>query len=394
MNNISIEGENDSCSRQITVATLREIEERYKEQLLEKEKKINDLVYIVKTYKISEQMLAERDKIIEELRKQIAELKETIRKLQEERDRLQNEIFRLTEELIKQSKTNLDQLNTINKICEDNKRLQQNLDSAIECIPLRRESSKYVPTKGDKIDKRLSVFINKSKNLPIQFIRIGEGLYTFGTKKIAVKILNGKIVIRVGGGYLMIEEFLRLYTFSELKKLSEIAKTGKNPVPEAKKDIKEKEKENKEKEKEKENKEKEKEKEKDEASDSDSDSSGSSEPETENIKPQIGSNKDIIKAKLEENNHNTTKGTMLSPRDGTTGIPSSDSKKKSGKKVKKNVGDKKTTTNKTPVKRFTLFKPEEQDSGTKKKGNDVTLEVTKGGNAVKYGKFISFIIEK
>ena len=71
--------------------------------------------------------------------------------------------------------------------------------------------------------------MNRTKNIPIQFIRIGEGQYTFGTKKLAVKILNGKIVIRVGGGYLRIEEFLRLYTFSELAKLGQIAKTGKNP---------------------------------------------------------------------------------------------------------------------------------------------------------------------
>lgn len=358
MSNFTTEDESGYSGKPITIATLREIEERFRQELLEKEKKINDLIYVVKTYKINEQMLAERDKIIEELRKQIAELKETIRKLQEERDKLHAEIFRLTEELIKQSKTNLDQTHAINKMCEDNKRLQQNLDSAMECIPKPKTPSKYIPAKGDKIDRKLSMFVNAKSNLPIQFIRIGEGLYTFGTKKIAVKILNGKIVIRVGGGYLMIEEFLRLYTFSELKKLSEIAKTGKNPVHEQKK-------------------------EKEESSDSDSDSD-SSEPEAESIKPQQQQNEP-----KQENVTPAMTRSLLSPREANS-LPTNDVKKV-GKKTKKtgDKGDKKTS--KTPQKRFTLFKPDDQE-GAKKKGNDVTLEVTKAGSGVKYGIYIFFIV--
>lgn len=360
-NATSEEDDEEYLSKPLTIATLREVEERYKQELLEKEKKINDLVYIVKTLKVSEQMLAERDKIIEELRKQIAELKETIRKLQEERDQLQKEIFRLTEELIKQTKTNLDQLNTLNKVTEDNKRLQQNLDSAMDCIPApQRQSSRYVPAKGDKIDKRLSVFINKSKNLPIQFIRIGEGLYTFGTKKIAVKILNGKIVIRVGGGYLMIEEFLRLYTFSELKKLSEIAKTGKNPhnIP------KPPEKSN-------------THNEDDDDSDSDSDES-----------PTNNNGKSNSNNELKENSMpSPIKPTnMLSPKDNT--VTSESGGKKTGKKKGKKTEKKPAKTNQ---KRFTLFKKEDEMDGSKlKKANDVTLEVTKGGSAVKYGGNIIF----
>ena len=47
---------------------------------------------------------------------------------------------------------------------------------------------------------------------PVKFIRIGEGFYTFGSKKIHVRKINGKLVIRVGGGYMMIQEFLKLYT--------------------------------------------------------------------------------------------------------------------------------------------------------------------------------------
>ena len=39
-------------------------------------------------------------------------------------------------------------------------------------------------------------------------MRESEGVYKFGSKRIAVKIEQDKIIIRVGGGYMSIDEFL------------------------------------------------------------------------------------------------------------------------------------------------------------------------------------------
>ena len=39
----------------------------------------------------------------------------------------------------------------------------------------------------------------------------------YGTKKIQAKIMNDKLVIRVSGGYMLIEEFLKNYAESEFK---------------------------------------------------------------------------------------------------------------------------------------------------------------------------------
>ena len=41
----------------------------------------------------------------------------------------------------------------------------------------------------------------------------------FGTRNIIAKIINGNLLIRVGGGYLSIDEFLDQYTPVELEKL-------------------------------------------------------------------------------------------------------------------------------------------------------------------------------
>jgi len=44
-------------------------------------------------------------------------------------------------------------------------------------------------------------------------------MYNFGTKKISAKIINGRLVIRVGGGYMGIEEFMMYYGQQELAKI-------------------------------------------------------------------------------------------------------------------------------------------------------------------------------
>ena len=44
-------------------------------------------------------------------------------------------------------------------------------------------------------------------------------MYEFGSKRVLVRVERGKIQIKVGGGYLSIDEFLHQYTPEELAKL-------------------------------------------------------------------------------------------------------------------------------------------------------------------------------
>ena len=68
----------------------------------------------------------------------------------------------------------------------------------------------YIPVKGDKVDEKIAEHVNKFEmEIPIQ--RLSEGNYMFGSKKIFAKIMNDKLVIRVGGGFMLIDEFLATY---------------------------------------------------------------------------------------------------------------------------------------------------------------------------------------
>ena len=80
----------------------------------------------------------------------------------------------------------------------------------------------YIPVKGDQVDKRIAEYINNypdRQKLKIMFMRESEGVYQFGTKKVYVRVDKDKINIRVGGGFLSIDEFLDQYTPVELEKL-------------------------------------------------------------------------------------------------------------------------------------------------------------------------------
>ena len=68
----------------------------------------------------------------------------------------------------------------------------------------------YNAIKGDLVDELLAKYINLTQ-CPVPIKRLGNGYYLFGSKKIFAKIMNNKLVIRVGGGFMVIEEFIAAY---------------------------------------------------------------------------------------------------------------------------------------------------------------------------------------
>jgi len=80
---------------------------------------------------------------------------------------------------------------------------------------------RYTPIKGDPIDVKLAEYLNfyparclepeRMSSIPLRLIfKRGElaGLYEFGTMKVHVKVSADKLVVRVGGGFLNMDEFI------------------------------------------------------------------------------------------------------------------------------------------------------------------------------------------
>jgi hypothetical protein len=148
-------------------------------------------------------------------------------------DELQNAsayIIELEDKFFKQQKTSLELLKNLKDVETHNDDLSSEINHLrveIETYrnyitDLKSRIAVYVPVKNDLVDGRIAEYINHYPDrtkLRVMFLRESEGIYQFGSKRIAVKVDKDKINIRVGGGYLSIEEFLDQYTPIEVEKL-------------------------------------------------------------------------------------------------------------------------------------------------------------------------------
>jgi len=101
------------------------------------------------------------------------------------------------------------------------KSLKQRYQSIKMKMDKQSKPRHYKAVKGDLVDELFADYINRL-NCPVPITRLGNNQYTFGTRKIYAKVVNGKLVIRVGGGYMDIEEFMRYYGEQELTRLQKL----------------------------------------------------------------------------------------------------------------------------------------------------------------------------
>ncbi|CAG9325174.1 unnamed protein product [Blepharisma stoltei] len=89
---------------------------------------------------------------------------------------------------------------------------------------IKKRNPPYVPANNDPIDAALAEFLNaRQVPVPIQFTRQELGTYMFGTRKISMKIENNRLIVRIGGGFTGIEEFVDIYTPIELERQDVVA---------------------------------------------------------------------------------------------------------------------------------------------------------------------------
>ncbi|KAL4442605.1 hypothetical protein ABPG74_007007 [Tetrahymena malaccensis] len=188
------------------------------EELNQKSTFINELTYQNKDYKVKLQTQQEKIKILEFNQSEIEQLKKNLSDLEAEKEKINMDLYAVTEDLLKKTTESISQQQVISQLSTEVKRLEK----MIEDLLLRNPSHQlnYNAKKGDEIDEKLCEFLSNNVT-PIKFVRIDEGLYNFGTKRIIVKLLKGKLVCRVGGGFMVIEEFLQLYTLQELIKMKQ-----------------------------------------------------------------------------------------------------------------------------------------------------------------------------
>ena len=87
---------------------------------------------------------------------------------------------------------------------------------------MKEKVAVYIPIMDDPVDCKLANFVNNfpdRNKLKLMFMRESAGKYEYGTKRVEIRVVQGKLQVRVGGGYLTIDEFLDQYMTIELQKV-------------------------------------------------------------------------------------------------------------------------------------------------------------------------------
>ena len=97
---------------------------------------------------------------------------------------------------------------------------------------LKKELDKIVKiaykfVSGDEIDRLFGEALIR-RGCTVETKRISAGIYMFGTRQIIAKIVNNKLMIRVGGGFMTIDEFITQYGPIEMLKYQQAVEVKEN----------------------------------------------------------------------------------------------------------------------------------------------------------------------
>lgn len=116
---------------------------------------------------------------------------------------------------------------------EENKSIDKsskkdNEDSAEDGLSLPSPTSasfpvlkKYQSIKGDEIDEAMARIVN-NLNIKLPIIRIGNGKYLIGTESKIAVIKGNSCVVRIGGGFQNMEEYIVRHESEELEKIKKL----------------------------------------------------------------------------------------------------------------------------------------------------------------------------
>ena len=94
-------------------------------------------------------------------------------------------------------------------------------DQQKDATQIAPKLKKYNTVKGDKVDEHVKEILEDSEVL-IPIIRISQGFYLIGAEKKQVSIKGGSVLVRVGGGYEKIDDFIARRELDELMKMKKM----------------------------------------------------------------------------------------------------------------------------------------------------------------------------
>lgn len=158
-----------------------------------------------------------------DVERELADSRQHVLDLEAQKDKLKKDLTIASDYLIEQDQKVYNANKTSVELLQHLKDAELEIETLKDyIIELKHRISVYIPVEDDSVDKRLAEYINnypERNRLKVMFMRESSGIYQFGTRRVYVKVEKDKIIIRVGGGFLTIDEFLDIYTPLEIEKL-------------------------------------------------------------------------------------------------------------------------------------------------------------------------------
>ena len=112
------------------------------------------------------------------------------------KDQLLRELGAMAQSLLQQSERGLAANSLVTKLRELTEDKEFEIDILRRMVTeLQRQRPTYIPVKDDPVDLAISEYCNaRSKPLDVPFLREDQGIYIFGSKRVFIKMENGKII--------------------------------------------------------------------------------------------------------------------------------------------------------------------------------------------------------
>ncbi|OMJ90976.1 hypothetical protein SteCoe_6544 [Stentor coeruleus] len=139
---------------------------------------------------------------------------------QETKDQLISELSYFSDFVFSLSQTFLQQKRIFEKVKSIVSEKEMEVEAMRTAVhEIKNSNPVYFPVGDDIIDQAIADYFNSRDDvLIVPFVRESYGVYLYGSKRVMVNIERGKLIVKVGGGFLPIEVFIDNYTDVELDK--------------------------------------------------------------------------------------------------------------------------------------------------------------------------------
>lgn len=186
----------------------------------QKTQQLSQLTEDLQTLKQLNSELSQRHTVQSDLSQMVTQLAAQNSESQRQQASLSKELHTVTGTMQLQSASIKDAERALDSLqAALSEKTQENTGLTALIKALQQKRPIYHPAAEDPVDIALADYVNTVEPaLPLHFVREESGIYSFGTKRVFVKLEQGKVIIRVGGGFMRVEDFAAIYTPQELDK--------------------------------------------------------------------------------------------------------------------------------------------------------------------------------